>query len=322
MTGLDAQPRVVWSLDFELRWGMHDLLGMDRNAYRMNLEGAREAVPQLLGLFVQRGVRATWATVGALACNGWDEYFRLAPPPPGYANSRLAFDPRYADLDPNGVLHFAPNLVRLVSQTKGQDLGTHTFSHIFLGEAGVTQNDVQADHAATRELFRERFNTAPTSLVFPRNQVAFLDFYRANGISAWRDNESSWYLNQSKYANHPVPRALRLVDALTPFWTRGGRFLNGGTTSTLFVRVTLPEIAWKAHLAKVATEVRRMRRNSVLHFWLHPHNVGGNLGRGMVRIAEVLDTIDKCAHGGAVYASMRDLALAAALDSGTDTQRI
>ena len=173
-----------------------------------------------------------------------------------------------------------------------------------------------------RELFRERFNTAPTSLVFPRNQVAFLDFYRANGISAWRDNERSWYLNQSKYANHPVPRALRLVDALTPFWTRGGRFLNGGTTSTLFVRVTLPEIAWKAHLAKVATEVRRMRRDSVLHFWLHPHNVGGNLGRGMARIAEVLDTIDKCARGGAVYASMRDLALAAALDSGTDTQRI
>jgi peptidoglycan/xylan/chitin deacetylase (PgdA/CDA1 family) len=322
MTGSDPRPRVVWSLDFELRWGMHDLLGMDRNAYRMNLEGAREAVPQLLSLFVQRGVRATWATVGALACNDWDEYFRLAPSPPRYAVSRLAFDPRYADLDPKGVLHFAPNLVRLVSQTKGQDLGTHTFSHIFLGEAGVTQNDVEADHAATRELFRERFNTAPTSLVFPRNQVAFLDFYRANGISAWRDNESSWYFNQSKYANHPVPRALRLVDALTPFWTRGGRFLNGGTTSTLFVRVTLPEIAWKAHLAKVATEVRRMKRNSVLHFWLHPHNVGGNLGRGMMRIAEVLDTIDKCARGGAVYASMRDLALAAALDSGTDTQRI
>ena len=319
MTGLDAPPRVVWSLDFELRWGMHDLLGMDRNAYRMNLEGAREAVPQLLSLFVQRGVRATWATVGALACIDWDEYFRLAPPPPGYANSRLAFDPRYADLDPDGVLHFAPNLVRLISQTNGQDLGTHTFSHIFLGESGVAQKDVQADHAATKGLFRERLNTAPTSLVFPRNQVAFLDFYRANGITAWRDNERSWYLNQIKYANHPVPRTLRIVDALTPFWTRGGRFLDGSTTSTLFVRVTLPEIAWKAHLAKVATEVRRMGRDTVLHFWLHPHNVGGNLRRGMARIVQVLDTIDKYAREGTVYASMRDLALSAALDSRAQT---
>ena len=98
--------------------------------------------------------------------------------------------------------------------------------------------------------------------------------------------------------------------------------MDGGTTSTLFVRVTLPEIAWKAHLAKVAAEVRRMGRDTVLHFWLHPHNVGGNLRRGMARIVQVLDTIDKYAREGTVYASMRDLALSAALDSGTDTQRI
>ena len=319
MTGSDAPPRVVWSLDFELRWGMHDLLGMDRNAYRTNLEGAREAVPQLLHLFVQRGVRATWATVGALACNDWDEYFRLAPSPPRYADSRRAFDPRYADLDPDGVLHFAPELVRLISQTNGQDLGTHTFSHIFLGERGVTQKDVQADHAAVTGLFRERLSTVPTSLVFPRNQVAFLNFYRANGITAWRDNERSWYLNQTKYARHPISRALRIADALTPFWTRGGRFSEGATTSTLFVRVTLPEIAWKAHLAKVAAEVRRMGRDTVLHFWLHPHNVGGNLRRGMARIVQVLDTIDKYAREGAVYASMRDLALSDSLDSSAKT---
>ena len=307
MTDLDPRPKVVWSLDFELRWGMHDRLGMDRNAYLRNLEGEREVVPQLLSLFVQRGVRATWATVGAVACNDWDEYFRLAPPPPSYADSRLAFDPRYADLDPHGVLHFAPNLVRLIPQAKGQDLGTHTFSHIFLGETGITQKDVQADHAAVTGLFGERLNVVPTSLVFPRNQVAFLPFYLENGITAWRDNERSWYLNQIKYANHPALRALRLADALTPFWTRGGRFLDGGTRSTLFVRVTLPEIAWKLHLAKVATEVRRMRRDSVLHFWLHPHNVGGNLRCGMARIVQVLDTIDKCALKGTVYASMRDL---------------
>ncbi|MFZ0065741.1 MAG: hypothetical protein WAK90_06195 [Pseudolabrys sp.] len=307
MIGSDPRPKVVWSLDFELRWGMHDRLGMDRNAYLRNLEGEREAVPQLLSLFVQRGVRATWATVGALACNDWDEYFRLAPPPPCYADSRLAFDPRYADLDRRGVLHFAPDLVRLASQAKGQDLGTHTFSHIFLGETGVTLKDVQADYAAVTGLFRERLNIVPTSLVFPRNQIAFLTFYLANGITAWRDNERSWYLNQIKYANHPVLGALRLADALTPFWTRGGRFLDGGTTSTLFVRVTLPEIAWKSHLVKVATEVRRMERDSVLHFWLHPHNVGGNLRRGMARIVQVLDTIDRCAPEGTVYASMRDL---------------
>src|SRR5215475_4530212 len=90
-----ARPKVVWSLDFELRWGVHDVLGLDRDRYRKNLEGAREAVPKLLQLFTQRGVRATWATVGALACRNWDEYFRRAPGPPHYVNPQLAIDPRY-----------------------------------------------------------------------------------------------------------------------------------------------------------------------------------------------------------------------------------
>ena len=60
MTAVQPPPRVVWSMDFELRWGLHDRLGLDFDAYRANLEGARQAVPELLGLFVQRGVRATW----------------------------------------------------------------------------------------------------------------------------------------------------------------------------------------------------------------------------------------------------------------------
>ena len=201
---------------------MHDLLGLDRDRYRNNLEGVREAVPQLLQLFTQRGVRATWAIVGALACDNWDDYFRRAPASPRYANTQLAVNPRYADLDPDGVLHFAPDLVALVAKTTGQDLGTHTFSHLYLGELGVMQADAAADHAATLALFRERFGVTPTSLVFPRNQVAFLAFYRAQGISAWRDNESSWYYQLTRHTNHPVVRGLRMMDALTPWRVRGG----------------------------------------------------------------------------------------------------
>jgi peptidoglycan/xylan/chitin deacetylase (PgdA/CDA1 family) len=301
-------PKVVWSLDFELRWGMHDRLGMDRDAYRKNLEGAREAVPLLLDLFVRRGVRATWATVGALGCENWDEYFRRAPALPLYADARLAVNPRYAELDPEGVLHFAPDLVGRIAQTEGQDLGTHTFSHIFLGELGVMHKDAEADHAAATALFREKFATTPTSLVFPRNQVAFLNFYRSNGITAWRDNEDSWYFKLTQHADHALLRALRLADALTPWRTRSGQFSDGRTTSTLFVRVNLPEMAWRAHRAKVAAEARRLKPGGVLHFWLHPHNLGGNVRQGIARLEQVLDTIEKHAPKSTVYASMRDLA--------------
>jgi peptidoglycan/xylan/chitin deacetylase (PgdA/CDA1 family) len=307
MSDASELPKVVWSLDFELRWGMHDRLGMNRDAYRKNLEGAREAVPRLLDLFARRGVRATWATVGALACDDWDDYFRRAPPPPRYADARLAVSPRYAELDPEGALHFAPELVGQIARTDGQDLGTHTFSHIFLGELGVMRRDAEADHAAATTLFRDRFARTPTSLVFPRNQVAFLDFYRSHGITAWRDNEDSWYFKLTRHADHALLRGLRLLDALRPWRTRGGRFSQGRTTSTLFVRVYLPELAWKAHLAKIATEARRLKPGGVLHFWLHPHNVGGNVRQGFARLEQVLDMLDKNAPKGTVYASMRDL---------------
>jgi hypothetical protein len=286
---------------------MHDLLGLDRDLYLKNLEGAREAVPQLLQLFTRRGVRATWATVGALACQGWDDYFHRAPEPPHYAEKRLAVDPRYADLDPDGRLHFAPDLVAQVAETEGQDLGTHTFSHLFLGEQGVMQADVAADHAATLALFRERFAITPTSLVFPRNQVAFVALYRSRGINAWRDNERTWYYQLTRHTNHPIVSGFRMIDALTPWRARGGAFSDGCSRSTLFVRVYLPESAWKLHLARIATEARRAKRGSPLHFWLHPHNLGADVPRGIRRLEQVLDTIDRHAPRGTAYASMRDL---------------
>jgi len=305
---VDAPPKVVWSLDFELRWGMHDRLGLDRDRYRQNLEGAREAVPQLLQLFTRRGVRATWATVGALVCRNWDEYYRRAPAPPRYADIRLAVNPRYADIDPEGVLHFAPDLVSLVAKTEGQDLGTHTFSHLFLGELGVMLVDAAADHSATLALFRERFGITPTSLVFPRNQVAFLAFYRAQGIKAWRDNESPWYYQLTRHTNHPLVRSLRMMDALAPWRARGGTFSAGCSPSTLFVRVYLPEAAWKLHLARIVAESRRIKGGGVLHFWLHPHNLGADVPRGIWRLEQVLDAIDRHAPPRTMYASMRDLA--------------
>jgi len=308
MSASDALPKIVFSLDFELRWGLHDRLRMDVDAYRKNLEGVRDAVPALLGLFAERGVRATWATVGAVACHNWGDYFRRAPAPPRYANPQLAFSRRYADLDPDGALHFAPDLVRLVSLAEGQDLGTHTFSHLYLGEMGVMLSDVEADHQAAITLFQEAFAHTPSSLVFPRNQVAFLRFYRAKGITAWRDNEANWYHSLTQHAEHKLVRARRLVDALAPWHTRGGQFdKDGRTPSTLFVRVNLPEPAWKVHLAKIAAEARRAGRGDVLHFWLHPHNIGDNVRRGIERLNQVLDTLKCRAPKGTTYASMRDL---------------
>ena len=48
--GQAGRPRIVLSLDFELRWGVHDLYGDDFEANRAVLERVHEAVPALLSL--------------------------------------------------------------------------------------------------------------------------------------------------------------------------------------------------------------------------------------------------------------------------------
>ena len=44
----------------------------------------------------------------------------------------------------------------------------------------------------------------------------------------------------------------------------------------------------------------------VLHLWLHPHNLGADVPRGIQRIEQVLDVIERRVPS-IIYASMRDL---------------
>jgi peptidoglycan/xylan/chitin deacetylase (PgdA/CDA1 family) len=305
-----ASPTIVISLDFELRWGSHDRLGLDMSAYRENLEGVQGVVPELLRLFRERQIRATWATVGAVACRGWDEYFKRAPKPPRYKNPTLAVDPRYADLDPDGRLHFAPDLVDLVRRTPGQELGTHTFSHLPLREPGVTAADVFADLAAVRRLWMERIGETPRSIAFPRNQPAFLDTVHACGIRIHRGNPNRWYYRCNDAAtNGLLPRLLRLLDDTNPWSRHASRLEADMTRASLFLRADLPAPLWRMHVTHARRELTALRPGQIFHLWWHPHNLGCDIRRRLGRVAEVLDAIAEGTSGGPLVSRhMGDLA--------------
>ena len=288
----NASASVVLSLDFELRWGVHDIVGSDLDGYRANLEGVRAAVPTLLKIFGERTLPATWATVGAVACRSWDEYIDRAPPPPTYRDAALTFDRRIADLDPSGALHFAPELVEQIVRTPGQELATHTFSHLFLGEPGVVASDAIADHDATERLFEERFGIRPMSLVYPRNQVAFWPFLKDRGVRAYRGNDRFWFHRlRGDIAMHPVTRTLRLIDGLQPWSSTLPAQTAGEIPSTMFLRLGLPEPLWKLHFAKIQRALRSARPGEVIHLWFHPHNLGADVEGTSGRVADVADVI-------------------------------
>lgn len=303
-------PTFVVSLDFELRWGRHDRLGLDMEADRRNLENEREVVPPLLKLFTERSIQVTWATVGAVACRDWGEYFDRAPAPPGYEDRTLAVDRRYADLDPDGRLHFAPELVDQVLAAPGQELGTHTFSHLLLREPGVTTEDAAADLRAVARLWSERFSIAPESLVFPRNQHAFLDAARANGVRIWRGNPCGWYHDSNEaVTNRARARLLRLLDDTNP-WSRRAYLLEGDMTrASLFLRLDLPSLAWRVHAAHVKRELDALAAGEIFHLWWHPRNAGEDMDRGLARIRQILDLVAERVQVKALQSlSMGDLA--------------
>lgn len=285
-----ARRRVVVSLDFELRWGVYDVYRDDVGGYRRNLEGVRDAVPGLLELFRTHGVRATWATVAALVCESWDEYEARAPAAPQYLDAAFAPVAGLRNLDPTGRLHFAPDLVRTVVEAPGQELGSHSFSHWFFGEAGFHRGDATRDAEAVRALFMDKFGLAPTSFVFPRNQVAFEDELIATGLRALRTNPRGlvWRLPASLRESPPA-RVVRLVQAFGGI--QAARRLGPLVPASAFVRLGLPRPLFGAHLRAIAGAVRRCRPDEFVHLWFHPHNLGDAPEARLAELGELLSAL-------------------------------
>jgi hypothetical protein len=292
----------VVSLDFELRWGMYPRLRDQADAYRQHLLGERDAVPGLLSLFERTGVRATWATVGAVGCDNWDEWEARNPGFPSYTNESLRWSPAYQRIDPSGRLHFAPDLVRAIQQAAGQELASHTFNHIFMLEPGCTDDDVLRDALAVNALFEDKFGGAPKSLVFPRNQLAKLDVLARAGLQAWRDVPGVDYWEPGPGANAPLARLSRMADSLIRL---GNRCAPGAEMrASHFVRFDLPWPLWKPHVRRIVDDARRLRDGEVLHLWWHPHDLGGNVRQGLTRAEEVLAAVHDAVPFGTVPASM------------------
>ena len=146
--------------------------------------------------FKERNINATWATVGALGLNNWDEYFNYNIPIPNYSNKKFKVLDLYSKIDPNGLLHFAPDLIKQIIDTNGQELGSHSFSHLYFHEEGITKNDFIRDSILVKTLFEKKFNTNPVSIVFPRNQINFLDCFSDLGLMTYRSNPRSYSSNK------------------------------------------------------------------------------------------------------------------------------
>lgn len=274
---------LIVSLDFELFWGMLDQCALE--AYQDNVLGGRTAIPRLLDLFQKYSIHATWAAVGFLFAENYQELKTYFPKQlPSYAKQNLTpydwFD-RIGEDEADAPCFYGSSLIRLVSETPGQEVGSHTFSHYYCREEGQTLEQFAADMTAAKKIAADHgYNL--TSVILPRNQCepAYTRVFRDLGFTAYRDEENDWIHEKIKF--RPLLRILRLADVYFPLTGQGGYHpeKENGIWNLVGSRMYKPIFRPLAFLEKqkmrrIKAQMRHAARKGLtFHLWWHPHNIG------------------------------------------------
>lgn len=296
---------LIISLDFELLWGVFDVINHQEKV--KYFQETRRVIPLILKEFEDREIHATWAVVGMLFNKDWNEWKKNIPPVlPEYENGKLSAYNFGNEIKRQGLeqMVFAPELIDQIKRAKGQELGTHTYSHFYCLEAGQELEHFRADLEKAVFVANERGITLK-SLVFPRNQLReeYLKVCAELGIENVRSNPVSWYwkdatseaflnkLARSGDAYLPLgKKAYKLNEVRkrkdVPVEQKASRFLRP-VEGNNFLR--------SLKLSRIKREMEEAARNKeIYHLWWHPHNFGGNPVESMKDLKEILAHFVNC----------------------------
>ena len=280
---MDVNGNLVISLDFELLWGVFDVVDYKKkNDY---FEKTREVIPGILDLFLEYEVHATWAIVGMLFNRNWEEWKKNIPANlPAYKKSELSAyefgQKNFAEIPETNV--FAPDLIKAIGRVKGQEVATHTYSHYYCLEEGQGISGFKADLEKAIKMGHEAgFDIK--SLVFPRNQIKedYLKICYELGIENIRTNPTSWYWKDT-LSEALLNKVARSGDAYFPLGKKSykpdnnikefpiehkaSRFLRPVEDNKLLRELKLRRIEQEIEMAA--------KQKEIYHLWWHPHNFG------------------------------------------------
>lgn len=292
----------VISLDFEMYWGLRDVFSL--NEYEEILKGVHSVIPAMLKLFIEHEIHATWATVGLLFFDNYQEMIKMLPEKkPGYKDQNLSPYEYIKNLSDNAdPFHYATELIGMIKDTPNQEIGTHTFSHYYCLEPGQDLESFRADLKAAVAA-AEKYNIRFKSMAFPKNQInqEYLTSCSDFGIIAYRDNPDSiihWPLNMAENKVPLAVRALRLIDSYISL-TGNNSFIIKNIPKKLpiaipysrFLRPYRKDVGFleNLRLRRILSEMTYAAKNGRLyHIWWHPYNFGDNQKENLSFLAEIL----------------------------------
>jgi peptidoglycan/xylan/chitin deacetylase (PgdA/CDA1 family) len=291
----------VISLDFELYWGMRDVISVE--GYSKHLDGTPKAVEEMLELFDKYDTHVTWATMGFLFCKDKEEVKKFQPKKlPNYKDDEINL---YSYMDNNFIkdeYHFAPKSIELIKSYKNQEISTHTFSHYYCLEEGQDEESFYEDLLSCKNIAQEK-DIKLTSLVFPRNQYnqSYLGVIKKAGITSYRGNEKGWIYEArtEEEKKTPLKRALRILDSYvnisgyhtyklediakqTPYNIPASRFLRPYSSKLAFLDTL--------RLKRITNAMTHSAKNGELfHLWWHPHNFGISTKENIAFLTKILE---------------------------------
>ncbi len=288
----------IISLDFELFWGVHDKYRLEK--YKENIEGVGKVIPHLLNLFEKYDIHATWATVGFMFSENALELNQFIPEKehlPTYNNQNVS---PYGLLEENKTVnyekyYFAPRLIEQVSCAKGQEIGSHTFSHYYCKEKGQTPKQFDRDISASIAIAKSK-NYSLKSIVLPRNQCdkEYIKLLKKWGFTSYRDEENDWI---HKISFFPLKRILRLIDVYISLTGQGGYIPvdEEGIVNLVGSRMYKPYVHKLCLFEPL--KIRRIKKqmlhaaknNLTFHLWWHPHNIGVNTEIHLAQLNEIFE---------------------------------
>lgn len=276
------------SLDFELLWGIFDKVG---NNYRPEyFSNTRKVIPRMLELFAEHEIHVTWATVGMLFAENEEEWKQYSPTfLPSYREKKYS---AYHWAKVNGIrpeVHFAPELIREITHTPFQELGSHSYAHYYTLMRGQSPEQFREDLRASQRIAEEKFGLRLTSLVFPRNHIneLYLGICQEEGFEVVRGNPKNWFWQETQHEDQSK-KWFRSADCFFPLGSRTSYSfseLNRVPKEPVILpasRILRPysngnSFFNRVRLARIISEMEKAAElQEIYHLWWHPHNFGNN----------------------------------------------
>jgi len=294
------------SIDTELAWGSVHNKAFAR--YQGHYQRTREAITRLLALVEQYEIHATWAVVGHLFLERCQPLAGVKHPEitrpayPWFAGDWFAADPcSDQEHDP---FWYGPDILSQIRRcSTPQEIGSHGFSHVLVGDPGCSQECFASELRACQTAAEHRGVTLQ-SFVFPRNSIGHLDTLAAHGFTAYRGVTSAWHTRFPR----PLRRAARLVDSLLPVAPPTPAPRKEGLLWDLPASYFYPHRDGWARLIPVGIGVNKVRRGlaqaaqqrALFHLWFHPFNLAGDLDPLLAGLESIFREVKALRQAGAL----------------------